>query len=240
VRWLGGALGDVADLVLPTDCAGCAASGARLRAGVCADCARRLWALAPAPARPTPAPAGLPHTVAVGAYDGVLRAALLAYKERGRHALAAPLGALLAEAAAGATGPDRPLVLLPVPSAAAAARQRGGDHLARLARHAGRRLRGAGWRVAVARPLRALPRADSAGLGSAQRAAAAAQAFRVRGRRAAHLRRVSAGARVVVLDDIVTTGATLAAVSAALTGVGIEVTAAAVLAATRRRVPPSG
>jgi predicted amidophosphoribosyltransferase len=45
---------------------------------------------------------------------------------------------------------------------------------------------------------------------------------------------------VVVLDDIVTTGATLAAVSAALTGVGIEVTAAAVLAATRRRVPPSG
>jgi adenine/guanine phosphoribosyltransferase-like PRPP-binding protein len=43
---------------------------------------------------------------------------------------------------------------------------------------------------------------------------------------------------VVLLDDIVTTGATLTAVTAALASAGIPVSAAAVLAATRRRSPP--
>jgi predicted amidophosphoribosyltransferase len=240
VSWLAGAFADLADLVLPADCAGCAAPGRRLRHGVCRSCADELWTLSPAPARPSPEPAGLPHTVALGGYEGVLREALLAYKERGRHGLAAPLGALLAEAVAAAAGPDRPLLLVPVPSSPAAARDRGGDHLARLARHTGRRLRGAGRRATVARPLCALPRADSAGLSSAERAAAVAGGFRVRRSAATRLRRAAAGARVVVLDDIVTTGSTLAAVSGVLASAGAPVWAAAVLAATRRRHPPGG
>ena len=44
----------------------------------------------------------------------------------------------------------------------------------------------------------------------------------------------------MVVDDIVTTGATLAAVTARLREVNMQVTGAAVLAATRRRKPPPG
>ncbi|BCJ64308.1 ComF family protein [Polymorphospora rubra] len=220
------------DLVLPASCAGCRADRTPLRAGACAACAADLQALRAGPVRPTPAPPGLPDCVALGPYAGVLRESLLSYKERGRHGLARPLGRLLAEVVATAVGPDRPVLLVPVPSTARAARARHGDHLGRLTRHAARRLRGAGWRVRVARPVRALPRPDSAELTSAQRARAAGAAFRLR---SPSVRAVAAGRRVVVLDDIVTTGATLAAVTTLLAAAGVRVDAAAVLAATRKR-----
>ena len=50
-------------------------------------------------------------STSLGPYAGVLRETLLAYKERGRHRLARPLGALLAEVVAGAVGTPRPLLL---------------------------------------------------------------------------------------------------------------------------------
>jgi predicted amidophosphoribosyltransferase len=237
-----GRLGDLwdalADLVLPSECAGCAAGRVSLRYGVCAGCAADLAALRPSVARPTPPPPGLPMCIALGEYAGPLRGALVAYKDRGRHGLARPLGALLAEAvavAAMAHG-DRapPVLLVPVPDTAAAARRRHGDHLRRLTRYAAARLQSAGWTVAVAHPLRALPRPDSATLDRAGRAAAA-DAFRVRPRRAAALRRLPTGTALVLLDDVMTTGATLAAVSARLGESGVPVRAAATLAATRRR-----
>jgi predicted amidophosphoribosyltransferase len=229
-------LADLTDLVLPAGCAGCGADGP-LRRGACARCEARLLDLVPAPALPDPPPAGLPPVVALGAYEDPLRAALLAYKERGRHGLAAPLGGLLAEVVTAAV-PAGPLVLVPVPSASRAARERHGDHLARLTRHTARRLRRAGRPVAVVRPLRAAPGPDSAGLSGAERALAAAHAFRVRHGRLTRLRAVADAGHVVLLDDIVTTGATLAAVTGVLAAGGIRVSAAAVLAATRRRSPP--
>ncbi|MEH0845258.1 ComF family protein [Micromonospora sp. CPCC 205711] len=217
--------------MLPADCAGCRQRATSIRRGFCPTCAGALAALRPAPVRPDPAPPGLPPCHALGPYGGPLREALLAYKERGRHGLARPLGALLAEAVAASVGPARPVLLVPVPDTAAAARARYGDHLTRLARHAAARLRGAGWDVRLARPLRAAPRPDSVALDSAGRAAAAEAAFHPRGA----VGRGADGRAVVVLDDIVTTGATLAAVSRSLRLVGMTPKGAAVLAATQKR-----
>ena len=109
----------------------------------------------------------MPPCEAVGPYAGELRGLLLAYKEKGRYRLARPLGALLAAAVAqaavrGGGGVGVPLLVLPVPSTARAARQRHGDHLARLAAHTVRALRAAGWQ---ARASSALASVTTPGLG---------------------------------------------------------------------------
>lgn len=233
---MNGLLADLADLVLPVECAACRRTGTRLWQGVCPTCAAALATLHPVPVRPSPAPLGLPPCVALGTYDGGLREVLLSYKERGRHGLARPLGRLLATVVAAAAGPDpRPVLLVPVPATAQAVRQRYGDHLWRMSRHVAARLREGGWPVATARPLRALPRPDSATLDSAGRAVAAATGFRLRPGQLAALRRMAAGRTVVLVDDIITTGSTLSAVAGLLAAAGVPVAAAAVLAATARR-----
>jgi predicted amidophosphoribosyltransferase len=245
----------LADLVLPSPCAGCGAERVALRFGACADCAAALEALTPYPTTPVPPPPGMPACSAVGPYAGPLRSALLAYKEKGRHRLARPLGVLLAAAVAdaavrGGGGPGVPVLIVPVPSTASAARQRHGDHMARLAAHAVRRLRTEGWHADVARPMRALPRPDSASLDTAARAAVAENSLRIRPLRIRVLRRAPAMKNtLIVVDDIVTTGVTLAAVTARLGEVNMQVAGAAVLAATRLRkaalggfggLPPGG
>ncbi|SCG40854.1 ComF family protein [Micromonospora inositola] len=230
---LGGLWSDLTDLVLPAGCAGCGARGSGARQGFCPGCVRELESLRPAPTRPIPAPPDLPPCVALGPYAGALREGLLAYKERGRHGLARPLGALLAEVVAAAVDRSRPVALVPVPDTAPAARARYGDHLDRLAGHAAARLRRAGWPVRVLRPLRALPRPDSVALDSAGRAAAADSAFRLR--RLGAPPPVGGDTTVVVLDDIVTTGVTLAAASRVLHAAGMTPNVAAVLAATQKR-----
>ncbi len=231
-------LAALADLVLPAECAGCRAEHVTLRRGACARCAAELSALRPVAARPDPAPPGLPDCVAIGGYAGPLREAILSYKERGRVGLAGPLGVLLAEAVAMAAGGlPRPVLLVAIPSSARAARARHGDHLRRLTAHAARRLRRAGWPVAVVRPLRALPKRDATELDAASRAAAATASLRVRRTRVAGARDAARGRCVILVDDILTTGATLAAATAVLRAAAIPVDRAAVLAATRRRHP---
>jgi predicted amidophosphoribosyltransferase len=229
--------GGLADLVLPGACAGCGAERVPLRFGTCGTCVTALEALTPYPTVPSPPPRHMPPCTAVGPYAGPLRGALLAYKERGRHRLARPLGALLAAAVAEAAG-DRsgPLLVIPVPSTARASRERHGDHMARLATHAVRRLRKAGWHADIAQPLRVSPRPDSALLDASDRAAAAENSLRIRHTRIRVLRRDPTMERtLVVVDDIVTTGATLAAVTARLREANMQVAGTAVLAATRLR-----
>ncbi len=236
--WPAQTVGVLADLVLPSACAGCARTGS---GQLCGDCAAGLAGLTPVAAAPTPAPAGLPPCMALGAYEGPMQSLLLEYKERGAYRLAGPLGEHLGRTVAAAllrrgTPPGTPVVIIPVPATAAARRERHGDHMTRLGRRAVRSLRGAGWPAALGHALSALPKADSSHLSADARALAAVTAFRVR---PAHARRIAtaayAGARVVVIDDILTTGSTMAAVATILDRSGIPVHAAATLAATRRK-----
>lgn len=181
---------------------------------------------------------------AAGEYAGNLRTLLIEHKEHTRLALAGPLGRLLALAVldahrAATTGHpaaarlDTVLDLVPVPSHPAVVRSRGHDPVRRMSRVAAGHLRGAGHRVRVVPLLRVLARPeDQAGLGAAARAA------NVSGRFAARLR-PRARAPVVLVDDVITTGATLREAQRALEAAGIHPVGAATVAATRRRDAPA-
>lgn len=238
--------GAAAELVLPQECAGCGRPGTTGRFGVCGDCVATVSSAVPYDTRPDQPPPGMPPCAALAAYDGVVRQLVIAYKDRGRHPLARPLGRLLARpvaAVVASAGPGDgagevlpPVVLVPVPDTPAAARARHGDHLRRLASVAAAALRDAGAHATAARPLRARPRPDATTLDRSQRWHAAQASLRARRWRAAGLARFLArtGAVVVVVDDVVTSGATVAAAAAALRAAGVPVAGAAVLAATRR------
>ena len=219
------------DLVLPVSCAACGAPGSL----ACPPCAATLSR----PARlvwPRPSPPDLPPPFAVAPYAAEPRAFLLAYKEDNRVGLRPLLGAALARALLGAVTATTggPVWLVPVPSTAAARRTRGDDVVARLARWAAADLRSRGVGCAVVPALRHRRAVrDSAGLGAVHRAAHLAGAFRVSPRAAARL----GDHPVVLLDDLVTTGATLAECTRTLVAAGLTVTAAATVAATPRRGP---
>jgi ComF family protein len=199
-------------------------AGRARRAPLCPRCAA-LLAAAPTRALPIPVPHGLPPTFAVAAYDGPVRDLILAHKERGRLALSAPL----AEAVARAADLAVPDVLVWVPSRPAAIRARGYDHARRLAVRAARSLGVPAVRaLVVARRL-----ADQSGLNAADRAANLAGAFRVD----PHVALALAGRRIVVVDDVMTTGSTLAEAARALRAEGLDVVGAAVVAAGSRRDP---
>ncbi|MFC4531618.1 ComF family protein [Sphaerisporangium dianthi] len=226
------------DLISPRRCAGCALPGAP----VCRLCAAELRG-EPVPRPPGPPPPGLPDCWSAACYEGAVRRVVLAYKERGRTALAPPLAACLAStllAALAARGfpSGAPLILVPVPSSRRSVRRRGHDPVRRLAVLAARALRARGW-PAVAAPVLAQRRRvrDQAGLSASERAANIDRALGVRGGPIAVQRRLqgSPAAVVVLLDDIVTTGATLAEAARALRGAGAAVPLAVTLAATPRR-----
>ncbi|MFW3171919.1 ComF family protein [Geodermatophilus sp. CPCC 206100] len=234
----GGLLAALADLLLPRTCAGCGLPGALL----CRRCARLLTV--PHLAQPRRFPVGFPPTVAAGAYAGPVRPAVNAFKERGRAELARPLGAALALAVAGVVagldGGCREVRLVPVPSSRAALRVRGRDHVRELTGRAVAELRAAGVPAAPARLLRRTGRVrDSAGLSADQRRANLAGTFALVPGAAA----VGRDGVLVLVDDVVTSGATLTEAAAALAPAAVHAgppVLAAVVAATPRRVPLTG
>jgi predicted amidophosphoribosyltransferase len=231
VRWPGALL----DLLLPEPCAGCGG----LPRLLCDGC-RALLDERARPAAPWPRPAGLPAPWAVARYEGAVRAMIVAHKESGRIGLAGPLGAALARGvlaaaidAAGSAGVGGLVLVVPVPSTRAAVRRRGHDSMLRITTAAVSALRARGVPVRRVDALaHGRPVADQKGLRMTGRAANLAGALRVARPGAV------AGRRVVVVDDIMTTGSTLAEAARALRVAGAEVPAAAVIAATPRRDRP--
>lgn len=182
-------------------------------------------------------------------YGGAVRAAILAYKERGRLGLARPLGHALARAALAAhraaragghppaTRPPAPegaggeLLLVPVPARPSSVRRRGHDPLALLARVTVRALQDWGQpacSLALLRHVRAV--ADQSQLSAAGRAANMSGALAVPSGSEPGIQ----GRTVILVDDVLTSGATLAEAGRALRAAGARTPAAGLIAATGR------
>lgn len=230
-------MGGLLDLAFPVRCAGCDRPGTLL----CDSCRSEVAFIDPADACPR---CGAPHgrgrcTECGGgqfAFATARCAALLAppishavvaLKDGGERRYADLLARLLAE-----TAPEclrDADVLVPVPATPAAVRRRGFDHAAdiagRLAHLSGIRARSI---------LRAAMSADQRSLGRDARFANREGAFRVPPG-------VCVPGRILLIDDVLTTGATLDGASRALLAAGaVEVRALAVARSCRPAPGPTG
>lgn len=187
------------DLLVPARCAACGTRGMP-----CCPRCHEVWG---ALRRVHRLPVEGTPLYALARYHGVARKLLIEYKERGRRDLAPALGRALADALRVLPGIRAPLCLVPAPSRAPIARVRGGPHVHRLAEIAAHLLATRGFLATSAQCL-ALTRGtrDAVGLTGPQRQA----------NLAGHLRfrpsvRPPPDAQVILLDDVITTGATAAA-----------------------------
>ncbi|MGW1073220.1 ComF family protein [Streptomyces sp. NPDC002537] len=225
---------EITGLVLPVDCAGCG----RWRTVLCEECRTALSGRPVRRAWPDPVPAGLPPVYAAAPYDDPVRSVLLAHKERGALALAGPLGTALAGAVRSVVASvarnagEGPWLLVPVPSARQAVAARGHDPGRRIALAAAGVLRRSGLPVRTAAVLRQRRFvADQAGLDARQRRANVSEALGV----------VKGGEvllgkekPVVLVDDLMTTGASLTEAARAVSRAGGRPLGAAVVATVER------
>jgi predicted amidophosphoribosyltransferase len=210
----------VLDLVLPLECGGCGARSTRW----CDACAGDLAVKPDEPHLISPrVEPGVP-VFSLGRYAGARREAIVAVKEHGRADLVEPLaGALRAGLARLLTWGvvDTPLTVVPAPTRRWAARRRGGDPVTRVAVAAV-----AGHReINVVQALRTRAMvADSVGLSSADRQRNIAGRVKM-------VRSLDGVAgELVVVDDVVTTGATVCEAVRVLQTAGATVTAVLALA----------
>lgn len=155
-------------------------------------------------------------------FSGAVRHALHELKFRGNTPLARPLGEALGFALGNV--PAGRVWLVPVPLHWRRRWVRGHDQAAALALVAARARPGFRARRVLRRRR---PTTSQVGLGSEARGANVRNAFAVRWR----YREALAGARVVVVDDVATTGATLKAARDALLRVGVRAVTLAAVAA---------
>jgi ComF family protein len=153
-------------------------------------------------------PPGYDYARSAALYEGPLREAIHALKFGRRRALASPLGDLTAQQCA-VSLPDGIEALIPVPLARARERERGFNQAALLARRVGGTL-GIPIRPRWLARVRSTP--PQSDLSAAERRANVRDAFRASAR--------VAGRHVLVVDDILTTGATLDACARALRAAG--------------------
>lgn len=197
------------DLLLPRRCAGCGAAGNVL----CGDCRE---AFRHPPERVTTVVDTHVPVFALGPYDDRRAGVIVAMKERGNLAVRRVLGAVLRAGVdtlqARGELPET-VTLVPAPTRPRSARLRGGDHVTDLSRATG---------LPTAPVLRHGSVVDSVGLSSRQRRANLA------GR--VELAATPVGP-LLLIDDVVTTGATLAASAEVLLSARAKIVAALTFAA---------
>ncbi|WP_068322161.1 ComF family protein [Janibacter terrae] len=222
------------DLVLPRGCAGCGCAGAAL----CASCRCALADLALTDlgrVAPHPVPVGWPGCTGTVRYEGLAARVMKSFKDGDRRDLTDPLGRLLADAVLRAVaGPPfvgtgsgvGAVLLVPIPSAPATVRRRGDRPTVLLARRAARLV--AGVEVAPALVM-ARGTADQAGLDRAHRL------DNLRGAMTVPRPERVLGRDCLLVDDVLTSGATLAEGRRALLAVGAARVGMAVCMVTPRR-----
>jgi predicted amidophosphoribosyltransferase len=235
-RVIGSAAGTgLLGLVWPVSCAGCGAPDV----AVCPRC-RQVLAVPPRRV-PVPAWPDCPAAWAGPDYADEVSRLIVHWKDRGRHDVTSVLAGVLA---AGLTTALRtlpaealagPVCLVPVPSSRPATRRRGGQPVHEVLVAAARRVRRSGavpqHRLRIVPALR-LTRvvADQAGLGAQARRRNLDGAFVVRH---SAMRSVE-GRAVVLVDDVLTTGSTLAEAARAVLAAGGSITAVCALCVTPR------
>lgn len=184
------------DLILPLQCGGCGAPATRW----CSECGSSLAVRPDEPHLVTPRlDPGVP-VLSLGRYAGPRRKAIVAVKEHGRTDLIHPLACALRDGLEHLLTwgiVEAPCTVVPAPTKRTSARKRGGDPVTRIARLA---TTATDLHVVDALRLTAFAR-DSVGLSSADRQR------NITGR----VRPVAAvTGPVLLVDDVVTTGATAA------------------------------
>jgi ComF family protein len=210
-------LESLAELIFPTQCAGCEMPGALLcdtcrenlplvdagcacpRCGapygalVCTECWNREWAFEAA--------------LSLGEFEAPLARAVVLHKDAAEQRLGAVLGGLLAEQVA-LQWPGWSEAVAFVPATRAAIRRRGFDHARAIASEVARLLD-----VPLAEALERKRARDQRTLGREDRARNVSGSFSATG---------LLPARVLLCDDVFTTGATMDAAAGALLGAGAE------------------
>lgn len=210
---------DIADVVLSRACGGCGRFGAT----VCVDCWSRIVDIH------VPQVEGWPDDVprwAASCYDGLTRDLIVEHKERGALTLNGPLGALLALSVATVV-PTGALTVVPIPAHARSLRRRGFDSLSVLSAQCVRHLQAVG-RSAESVPLLHRVRDDGRQVGRGRAARRVAVTGTMRARPS------PADRPVVVVDDVVTSGATLIEAVRALRAAQVTIAGVATIAATPR------
>lgn len=205
------ALHAFASLLSPPSCSACDAP-VGLLAAFCPPCASTI-----AP------PTASPGEVAIGAFGGALQDAVHRLKYGGRPDIAFALGHLLAQRCALVI--DGVCVVVPVPLSVPRLRERGYNQAGLVAREIARAL---GCHLDVSTLLRARATTKLAQLGESERRSEIAGAFAIAAGQSVR------GRRVLLVDDVRTTGATLDEASRVIEAAGGAVVGRAVLAVTPR------